>query len=93
MRVRSSFLLCFSVCWGGIALQHHFIHNVQLAKDVFFRINDILPLGGDFPTTKLRLDGESAEEALGFKFISYEETMKALIGQYIELKKMEKSIQ
>ena len=48
-----------------------------------------MPLGGAFPTTKFRVDGMSAEEALGFKFTSFEETMRGLIGQYIDLKKRE----
>jgi len=52
------------------------------------RPGKILPLGGSFPTTKFRVDGKSAEKALGFEFTNYEETMKGLIAQYIELKKM-----
>lgn len=49
-----------------------------------------LPLQGSLTTIKWRLDGMSTEKAFGWKFTSFEETMKGLISQYLQLKKNEK---
>jgi nucleoside-diphosphate-sugar epimerase len=49
-----------------------------------------LPLQGSLTTIKWRLDGISTEEAFGWKFTSFEETMKGLLSQYLQLKKNEK---
>ena len=45
----------------------------------------ILPLEGSLATIKWRLDGMRTEETFGWKFISFEETMRQLIAQYVEL--------
>lgn len=45
----------------------------------------LLKLGGSLPTMRWPLDVKSTEEAFGWKFKKYENTMKELIGQYIEL--------
>lgn len=49
-----------------------------------------LPLQGSLTTIKWRLDGMSTEKAFGWKFTSFEETMKGLVSQYLQLKKNEK---
>jgi len=75
--------------WVRFLECHGYTTTVSYANNMIYRNGKILPLGGEFPTTKFRIDGMSAEEALGFKFTSFEETMKGLIGQYIGLKKKE----
>lgn len=63
-------------------------HSLDLAKKFF--PNDCgekkaLPLGGSFPTTKWLLDVSTTEKAFGWKFAPYEQTMKGLMSQYVEL--------
>lgn len=48
--------------------------------------NKTLPLQGALPCIKFRLDGNSTEKAFGWKFTSFEETMRQLLAQYLELK-------
>jgi nucleoside-diphosphate-sugar epimerase len=47
--------------------------------------NGTLPLEGSLGYVKFRLDGMATEKAFNWKFMSFEETMKGLIGQYLEL--------
>ncbi|KAL6796750.1 hypothetical protein J3E68DRAFT_401740 [Trichoderma sp. SZMC 28012] len=46
----------------------------------------LLPLEGTLPCIKWRLDGDATEKAFGWKFISFEQTMKELLEQYLKLK-------
>lgn len=46
-----------------------------------------LPLQGSLAAIKWRLDGTKTEEAFGWKFTNFEETMRQLIAQYLELAK------
>lgn len=46
----------------------------------------MLPLEGSLQTIKWRIDAKSTEEAFGWKFTSFEETVRQLIGQYVQLK-------
>jgi nucleoside-diphosphate-sugar epimerase len=46
----------------------------------------ILPLEGSLQTIKWRIDAMSTEEAFGWKFTSFQETVRQLIAQYIQLK-------
>lgn len=50
-----------------------------------------LPLQGSLTTIKWRLDGMSTEKTFGWKFTSFEETMKGLVAQYLQLKQNEKA--
>ncbi|KEY65635.1 hypothetical protein S7711_07884 [Stachybotrys chartarum IBT 7711] len=45
-----------------------------------------LALQGSLPCVKFRLDGMTTESTFGWKFTSFQETMKGLIEQYIQLK-------
>lgn len=51
----------------------------------------MLPLGGALPTRKWRLDVSSTERVFGWKCRPFEETMRDLIAQYVELLKKEQS--
>lgn len=44
-----------------------------------------LSLAGSIPTRPFKIDASTTEKAFGWKFRSYEKTMQALIGQYLEL--------
>ncbi|KAL7910311.1 hypothetical protein GGI35DRAFT_448441 [Trichoderma velutinum] len=46
----------------------------------------VLPLEGTLPCIKFRLDGDATEKAFGWKFTSFEQTMRELIAQYLQLK-------
>ncbi|KAM0253341.1 hypothetical protein ACHAQJ_007291 [Trichoderma viride] len=52
--------------------------------------NKTLPLEGTLPCIKFRLDGDSTEKVFGWKFTSFEQTMRDLIIQYIQLKQNSK---
>lgn len=41
------------------------------------------PLGGSLATLKWRVDAAESERAFGWKFVSFEESTKAMIGQYL----------
>jgi nucleoside-diphosphate-sugar epimerase len=45
----------------------------------------ILPLQGSLTSIKWRLDGTKTENAFGWEFTNFEETMKQLIAQYLLL--------
>jgi nucleoside-diphosphate-sugar epimerase len=47
----------------------------------------VLPLQGTLPCIKFRLDGASTEKAFGWKFTSFEQTMRELLEQYLRLKR------
>ncbi|KAL7812678.1 NAD(P)-binding protein [Trichoderma aethiopicum] len=47
----------------------------------------LLPLQGTLPCIKFRLDGASTERVFGWKFVSFEQTMRELLGQYLSLKR------
>lgn len=49
-----------------------------------------LPLKGSLSTIKWRLDGAQTTEMLGWKFTSFEETLRELIAQYLRLKANER---
>lgn len=44
-----------------------------------------LPLQGSLPAIRWRLDASQTEDVFGWKFASFEATMKGLIGQYLQL--------
>jgi nucleoside-diphosphate-sugar epimerase len=44
-----------------------------------------LPLGGALPTTKWRVDTSETSKAFGWDFMTFEESWKAAIGQYLTL--------
>jgi nucleoside-diphosphate-sugar epimerase len=46
----------------------------------------IFPNNGLQPTRKLRADARKTEEVMGFKFLSFEEQVKSVIGHLLELK-------
>ncbi|EHK20906.1 uncharacterized protein TRIVIDRAFT_50565, partial [Trichoderma virens Gv29-8] len=46
----------------------------------------VLPLEGTLPCIKFRLDGDTTERAFGWKFTSFEQTMRELLTQYVKLK-------
>lgn len=48
--------------------------------------NKILPLEGTLPCIKFRLDGDSTEKAFGWRFTSFEQTMREFLTQYLKLK-------
>ncbi|KAJ6031016.1 NAD-dependent epimerase/dehydratase [Penicillium herquei] len=52
--------------------------------------NGLLPLEGSLTAVKWRLDAKETEEAFGWQFVSFEDTMKELISQYLRLR--EKSV-
>lgn len=45
-----------------------------------------LPLKGSLPFVKWRLDGRTTEDAFGWKFRSFKNTMCELIAQYLQLR-------
>ncbi|KAH7313539.1 hypothetical protein B0I35DRAFT_480218 [Stachybotrys elegans] len=45
-----------------------------------------LPMKGSLGYVKFRVDGMSTEKAFGWKFTSFEDTMKGLIEQYLEMR-------
>ncbi|KAL7934287.1 hypothetical protein V8C35DRAFT_327210 [Trichoderma chlorosporum] len=49
--------------------------------------NKLLPLEGTLPCIKFRLDGDATEKAFGWKFTSFEQTVRELLTQYLALKK------
>jgi nucleoside-diphosphate-sugar epimerase len=44
-----------------------------------------LPLQGSLTAIKWRLDGQTTERTFGWKFTSFEETMRQLIAQYLRI--------
>ncbi|KAF2015550.1 putative 3-beta hydroxysteroid dehydrogenase/isomerase [Aaosphaeria arxii CBS 175.79] len=44
-----------------------------------------LPLGGTLPTSRWAADYQETERAFGWKFTTFEDSMKDMIGQYLEL--------
>lgn len=44
-----------------------------------------MPLGGTLPTTKFGVDSKETERAFGWEFNTFENTMKSMIGQYLDL--------
>lgn len=61
----------------------------RIAKQYFAEAveDERLKLEGTLGHVGFKLDGMTTEEAFGWKFTSFEETMKGLIGQYLELEK------
>jgi nucleoside-diphosphate-sugar epimerase len=51
--------------------------------------NGLLPNNGKVSTLRTRVDSSESEKLLGFKFQNFEEQIKDIIGQYIELKSAE----
>ncbi|RFU77339.1 nad-dependent epimerase dehydratase [Trichoderma arundinaceum] len=49
--------------------------------------NETLPLKGSLASIKLRLDVERTERDFGWRFTSFEETMRDILTQYLNLKK------
>lgn len=49
----------------------------------------LLPLKGSLTSIKWLLDASGTEDAFGWKFTSFEETMKGLIAQYLDMKRNE----
>lgn len=49
----------------------------------------VLPLEGSLASIKWRLDGARTEKVFGWRFTSFEETMRQLISQYLHLKSQE----
>ncbi|KAH8650626.1 hypothetical protein BGZ60DRAFT_421451 [Tricladium varicosporioides] len=47
--------------------------------------NGILPNNGHAKTKKIKIDASKAEKVFGFKFQSYEEQVKTVVKQYLEL--------
>ncbi|KAL6866876.1 NAD(P)-binding protein [Trichoderma novae-zelandiae] len=47
----------------------------------------MLPLRGTLPCIKFWLDGASTEKAFGWRFTSFEQTMRELLEQYLRLKR------
>ena len=45
----------------------------------------ILPLGGNTPTLRHRVDGSKTERVFGMKMKGFEEQIVSLVGQYVEL--------
>lgn len=50
----------------------------------------LLPLEGSLTSIKWRLDASKTEETFGWKMTSFEETMRQLLAQYLQLKANEK---
>ncbi|OQD91055.1 hypothetical protein PENANT_c001G04080 [Penicillium antarcticum] len=46
----------------------------------------ILPNNGLQPTRKMGVDARKTEEVMGFKFLSFEEQVKSVVGHFLELK-------
>jgi nucleoside-diphosphate-sugar epimerase len=59
------------------------VANKYFSKEVE---NKTLPLEGTLTSIKFRLDVNSFENAFGWKFTSFEHTMRDIIMQYIKLK-------
>lgn len=49
--------------------------------------NGLLQLKGSLPSIKWLLDASDTEKTFGWKFTSFEETMRGLIAQYLALRK------
>jgi nucleoside-diphosphate-sugar epimerase len=49
----------------------------------------VLPLQGSLAAIKWRLDGATTENVFGWRFTSFEETMRQLVAQYLHLKSQE----
>jgi nucleoside-diphosphate-sugar epimerase len=45
----------------------------------------VLPNNGPAPTKRTKMDGSRTEKIFGFKFLSYEEQVKSVVGQYLSL--------
>ncbi|KAH6689732.1 hypothetical protein F5X68DRAFT_150824 [Plectosphaerella plurivora] len=59
----------------------------EIAKRLFPQAvaEGTLPLAGSLPTRPIRLDSSETEKAFGWKFASYEEQIKSVVGHYLEL--------
>src|SRR5690349_3155550 len=44
-----------------------------------------LPLAGSLPTRPIHFDSSETEKAFGWKFASFEEQVKSVVGHYLEL--------
>jgi nucleoside-diphosphate-sugar epimerase len=71
------------ICWDDAerAVKSHFPEAVE---------KGILKLEGSMPLKPWRLDTKETEDAFGWKPISYEETVKELVEQYLGLVEAEK---
>ncbi|KAL5337888.1 NAD(P)-binding protein [Aspergillus crustosus] len=65
----------------------HRVAKKYFADDV---ASGLLKLEGSLTTIKWRLDASETEKVFGWKHTNFEETMRGLIAQYLELKKAEK---
>jgi len=52
--------------------------------------NGTLKLGADLRARIWRLDTRETEKMFGWKFVSFEETLKELVGQYLKFVAAEK---
>ncbi|KAM0321920.1 hypothetical protein ACHAQA_009817 [Verticillium albo-atrum] len=59
----------------------------EIAKQHFSKEVDdgTLPLAGGLPSRPIRLDSSETEKAFGWKFADFEEQVKSLVEQYLEL--------
>ena len=55
--------------------------------------NGILPLGGMQPSKKALISSKKAEETFGFRLVGYDEQVKSIVGQYLELLGKEKRVE
>lgn len=63
--------------------------DVRQAAEKYFPeavASGLLPLEGSLQTIKWRIDAMSTEKAFGWKFTTFEETVKQMLAQYIQLK-------
>ncbi|KAI1878373.1 uncharacterized protein JN550_000555 [Neoarthrinium moseri] len=60
----------------------------EIAKKFFSKEVDdeTLPLKGSLQSIKWRLDGQTTENVFGWRFRSFEDTMRELIAQYLQLR-------
>jgi len=61
--------------------------TIKIAEKHFPRAvkKGILPLGGNTPTARRRVDGSKAERVFGIKMMGFEEQIVSVVGQFVEL--------
>ena len=77
-----SFMLSSPMRWEDVKgiLQRNFKDGIE---------QGFLSLEGEQRTTYIDVRGDETEKILGFRYLSFEEQIKSIVGQYLELKSLE----
>ena len=80
-----SLVLSSPMQWEDVAniLERHFNSAVE---------KGMLSMEGEQRTARINIQGNETESIFGFRYLSFEEQVKSVVGQYLELKSMEEEV-